>query len=214
MYNFVDAYCEMVAIRFGHQKSDPETPAAIAGCKKSVENGEDPYVDYMRSSAFNQAWAEWTRIVSWWLGGEMVEGQVYEFETTLPEGAPPEKGIPTTDTSKFVGRFPCKKGGADDDCVRLEWVSLSDTGSTARPILDIVGVINPALLPTQTPSDDPVLGSLRKRTEVRLLTDPETLLPQRLEVVESLSVTVNDKAVPSRRTETHSIWTYEYELPK
>ena len=213
VHNFVVTYCETNATRFAHLKRNPNIPAEIASCRARVENQTDPLVHYAHQLALNQASAEWTRIVSWWAGESMTEGEVYEFQTMLPEGASPEKAIPTTDTSRFVGRFPCKEGGAGEECVQLEWISLSDTGPTPKPIVDVIGVVNPALLPTQAPSGDPVLGSLRKRTEVRLLTDTASLLPQWLEVVESLTVTVNDETNRTIHTKTRSVWTYEYEQP-
>ena len=57
---------------------------------------------------------------------------------------------------------------------------------------------------------DSTMGTLQRRTELQLLTDPSTLLPQRVEELETIKVTLNDSPATISAT-VHSIWTYEYE---
>lgn len=211
IHDYVGMYCSRIAARRYFRKDDPKAAEYTKECREKIQKKSDPFLDYMERMEARRAQAGWTRNVAWWAGAELVEREVYETKMTIPPELPPEKGIPTTDTTKFIGRFPCVKGGPGSDCVRLELVELVDTGSEPRPLVDILDTILPeGTKPVQT------VGSIRRRTEVHLLTDPETLLPRWVEELETISVVIEGAPESSKATsqKTHSIWTYEYEEPK
>jgi hypothetical protein len=145
----------------------------------------------------------------------MVEHEIYESSTSLTTDESSESVLALTNTSKLIGRFPCNQTGADANCVRVESVELLDTGDEPRPLMEALDILLPALA-QERKGPDFTKGTLRKRTEIHLVTDPATLLPQWVEEIETVSVTMTlyNLGDPSTTSiSAHRIWHYDYEQP-
>jgi len=201
-YDYIGEACAYAGIAM-HPWDTPKTPEE---CRREIED-DHLQRNKIRSFTLDQASRDWGRIVGWWAGEKMLEGKSYEAEAALWLGYPSEERIPATRTSRFVGRSPCSQGTAEAACAKIEMVEVLSTGSDARPMWSVAASFFPDLMFSLS---DSTMGTLQRRTELQLLTDPSTLLPQRVEELETIKVTLNDSPATISAT-VHSIWTYEYE---
>ena len=124
---------------------------------------------------------EWNRDVGQWIGAELEQGYLYEIDFEAPVPLFGNVTVPSHGTYEYLGRTKCDAQSADARCVILAFNSSVDEQGS-RPILEALfnrlGV---------TPPDDLVF-TVDYRVE--LVTEPDTLLPHRVQVTKSSEVPV------------------------
>ncbi len=126
---------------------------------------------------------EWNWLVGAWAGGDLEIGAVYAYDEPGTLAALGGAAVRTHHRFTLLGRTSCRDDGRGAECVELA------IRSEADPV-DIERAIDHATAPGAGPPvrgrqggapDHEVIEELSVLTEVRLITEPHTLLPHRFE---------------------------------
>jgi len=118
--------------------------------------------------------SDWNMFVGAWLDAELDEGDLYELQYEQPVPMLGNAAIPMRTTFLFTGRAACDDRDTGQGCVVLEMKSFVDSDRLAAALEAFLG---------QFPADGqrPKVEALRQDVSVRLVTEPDTLLPHRLD---------------------------------
>ncbi len=127
--------------------------------------------------------SEWNQAVGAWLGADLDRGDLYElsYEETVP--AFNNVTVPMRSTFKFVERVPCNGDSPERRCVKLEMRSFVDPEGLAAAIESFL---------SQLPAgqDRPQIEAMRQESVVRLVTEPDTLIPHLMESAKHTEMTM------------------------
>jgi hypothetical protein len=152
----------------------------------------------------------WNGSVGLWYGQRLVQGQA-TYRTvmqTLPIAGQPT--IPYQYRITFVGRAPCSAGETAQRCVELEMIA-EVAESDLREATDALLHSRPDIEASGTRYEFPEM-----RTEIRLVTDPDTLLPYRYrQSMRQGMKMIDEKSTMDTRTydDLELVYTYSAGLP-
>ncbi|MFQ5973172.1 MAG: hypothetical protein ACE5Q3_12655 [Alphaproteobacteria bacterium] len=148
--------------------------------------------------------SEWNTYVGTWLSAEMDEGDLYELTYSEPIPALGNMEVPMRATFLFKRRAPCNGDETIMRCVELEMRTFVDSEGLADAVEAFM-----ARIPTG--QNAPQIEDLQQETVVRLLSEPNTLLPYLMESSKRTSTTVsvgNEIQASSRIEEKRFVYTY------
>lgn len=131
---------------------------------------------------------EWNVAVGGWAGAEMEVGGVFEVPTEGSFPLIPGATIPMVSTYSAPERVPCTKGDAVARCIVLKLVSRYDQDA----IVSVLEEFAAGLAPDDAVT--PRFGDFQSETGARIVTDPATLLPYRVETYKDFVVTISAPA--------------------
>ena len=148
--------------------------------------------------------SDWDSHVGTWIGAEMDEGDLYEltFNQAIPAFGNME--VPMRSTFLLKGRVPCNGAEAAKHCVELEARTFVDPDGLAAAVDAFM-----ARLPAG--QEVPRIQDLQQETVVRLISEPNTLLPHLMETSTRTAtvMAVGDETQASSRTEEKRfVYTY------
>lgn len=151
---------------------------------------------------------EWNALVWSWSDVDFEVGAVYEHDANEPSPVFPDQLIPFHYESSLLSRVPCVQGVADSACVSLVIRSVPDpevlTPFVIRFLKETMGM------------PDSVGASWHMEVEnvIRLVTEPETLMPHRLEMRQKVNLTgpADQGAEPTTQRQTQ-IRRFVYRYP-
>lgn len=145
---------------------------------------------------------EWNNIVSSWAGGSYALGQNYEHVAQYHSPVLDNRHFPMVVTQKLTGHVPCHKGAKEKSCVRMVQTSrVSDPGftqATDRFVRKTVG-------------GGVTVNSVDVLKTIELITDPETMLPRNVHIIETKTIVVaaSGKSETTKEIkETSSVYNY------
>lgn len=121
---------------------------------------------------------EWNALVGMWAGADLELGQVYELEEQAALPLLPGATVKMVSEFAIEERVSCEEEGADRDCVQIRLYSEPDSAgmkALVQQVMDRVARTGGAAVP--------VFEHLTIRSELLLITRPETLVPYYLEQV-------------------------------
>ena len=124
---------------------------------------------------------EWNRDVGQWIGAELEQGYLYELDFQAPVPMFGNVTVPTRATFEYLGRARCNERSERARCVVLVYSSsVDEQGSRAilEALFERIGAPLPADL------------VFKVDHRVELLTEPDTLLPHRVQVTKASEVPV------------------------
>lgn len=121
---------------------------------------------------------EWNSLVGMWVGADLELGQVYELEEETP--IPIIPGAVVTMVSEFAieERVSCEDGGTKTECVQIRLYAEPDSVAMKKVLQQFMEKIAGA-----GRTDVPVFENLSIRSELLLITRPETLVPYYMELI-------------------------------
>jgi len=148
--------------------------------------------------------SDWNLYVGAWLGAELDRGDLYEIRYEQPVPMFGNAAIPMRTTFLFAGRAACHDGDEGQSCVILEMESFVDSERLAAALEDFL---------SQFPADGqtPTVEALRQDVSVRLITEPDTLLPHRMDsrrYTETRMTMNGDTTVGSQVEERRFVYRY------
>jgi hypothetical protein len=148
--------------------------------------------------------SEWGSYVGTWIGAELDQGDLYELSFDQPVPAFGNMEVPMRSTFLFKGRVACTGAEQARRCVELEMRTVIDPEGLAAAVEALM-----ARLPGGRKA--PRIQDMQQETVVRLISEPETLLPH---LMESSTRTVTTMAVggetqaASRTEQKRFVYTY------
>jgi len=118
--------------------------------------------------------SDWNMFVGAWLEAELDQGDLYELQYEQPVPMLGNASIPMRTTFLFAGRTACDENDAGQGCVILEMKSFVDSDRLSA-------ALEAFLSRFPADGDKPKVEALRQDMTVRLVTEPDTLLPHRLD---------------------------------
>lgn len=140
------------------------------------------------SEAFLNARAaeQWNAVVGAWVGAEFELGEAYTHSSREPVPVFPGQQILMNYSFSAVRLVPCQRGGADRRCAELEMRSVADPEDTKRMIQAFLSNVIGDELPVA-----PVFRTLEIENVIRVVTEPNGLLPHALSITKTLKGTVS-----------------------
>lgn len=114
--------------------------------------------------------SEWNSIVGAWMGATLEVGQEYELMTQQPLPIGRQQMVKTRMTFAIVRRLPCERAGVTLQCVEVEMTNVPEAGEFTKAVADLARELSGGK------ADGPV-PTMEVSTEVRLVTEPDTLVP-------------------------------------
>jgi hypothetical protein len=148
--------------------------------------------------------SEWDSHVGTWIGAEMDEGDLYELTFRQPMPAFGNMEVPMRSTFLLKGRVPCNGAETAKRCVELEAHTFVDPAGLAAAIEAFM-----ARLPAG--QEAPRVQDLQQETVVRLISEPDTLLPYLMETSTRTITTMavgGESQASSRVEEKRFVYTY------
>jgi hypothetical protein len=148
--------------------------------------------------------ADWDSHVGTWIGAELNQGELYELAFNRPIPAFGNMEVPVRTTFRFTQRVACNASEVTERCVELEMYSFVDPEGLAAAIEAFVARLAPG-------QQAPRFQDLHQETVMRLISEPDTLLPH---LMESSTRTVATMAVgyetqvSSRIEQKRFVYTY------
>jgi hypothetical protein len=143
----------------------------------------------------------WYLEVGIWNGRELLRGEVLR-ETKM--AAPPVAGnplIPYDVQLTFIDRVPCLPGEGTARCIELE-VKYEATVQGLNEMMDAI---------LRSRGQEPGVALHEVWSEVRLVTDPDTLLPYRMHQNSTMSMSIGDGGTRTKiRQQDDLVMNYEY----
>lgn len=140
------------------------------------------------SEAFLQSKAaeQWNAIVGSWAGAALEPGELYAYSNKEPIALFPGQEVLMNYTFE-VKRLPsCRRGGARRPCVELEMISAADTADIKRMLQFVFEKFS------TTPPPMSLFETFEADNLVRLVTEPEGLIPHRLTITRRIQGTVRE----------------------
>lgn len=137
----------------------------------------------------------WNRDVGGWQSATLTQGGYYRTDFTASFPVLANVDVPMVTTFRFLGRVPCKPGKKALECVELELKTFINPETFAAAIETFAKKFESGKAP--------VVESLELDTTVRLITEPDTLLPHRMESrkVTSMAVSHGSRTQNTRQSE-------------
>lgn len=148
--------------------------------------------------------SEWNAYVGSWLDAEMDEGDVYELTYAQAVPAFGNMEVPMRSTFEFKRRVSCHAEDAAEQCVELEAHTFVDPAGLSAAVEAFI-----ARLPKG--QDAPRIDDLQQETVIRLISEPDTLLPHLMETSTRTVTTVSVGAATqssSRVEEKRFVYSY------
>lgn len=182
-----------------------------AGSSDKLNPEARALLDRLRSPEVLTALAEyeWNALVGAWVEADFIVGLLYETEYELPFPLLPGVMLPVVQEFAAVGRVPCNEQDTQRRCVELESFVYQDKDAF-RGILDrIMSQVAPS-------GETQKIEDFESETEIRLITEPATLIPYRLSVTKRISLSVRAAAgAPSETTQVETKTTqFRYTPPR
>jgi hypothetical protein len=151
------------------------------------------FLESMLSEAFLQSRAaeEWNALVGTWVGAEFELGEQYGYETEEASPLIPNTTIPFYHEFTLIDYSPCFEGAPPRSCVILKMLSYPD----AREVRSLLDLILQRMAGKES-AGQVLFEELEIENTVRLLTEPETLIPHRIEIQQVMSGTVREAGNP------------------
>jgi len=152
-----------------------------AGAPESRLSGEVRKL--LTSEAFLSARAqqEWNSIVGFWLGGELELGGEYSYSSEEPIAIFPGEKVLMHYSFSARRRLPCRREAKERDCVVLELVSRIDQGDAERLLAAVA-----TKLGLSGARNAPIFRSLEIETFLRVVTEPDGLIPHSYNLTKTL----------------------------
>lgn len=149
---------------------------------------------------------EWNVAVGGWAGAEMEVGGAFELSTEGSFPLIPGASIPMVTTYSAPKRVPCEEGEAVARCVVLKLISRYDEASIEALLQQFVEGLAPDDIVT------PRFGDFQSETGARIVTDPSTLLPYRVETYKDFVVTISapEEEAGTFTRQDRKVTTYTY----
>ncbi|MGD2152766.1 MAG: hypothetical protein PVG79_05820 [Gemmatimonadales bacterium] len=159
----------------------------------------------------SKAVEDWNALVGIWTEAELERGAVYEFEAEEPIPILPGRTIPYVYQLSLTSRTPCSKGSADSACVVLELASSPDPAGLEEFLDELAGDMFQAIAGAGV-----VWRRLDLENHIRLVTEPDGLVPHHLRTTQTLSMEVE---APGEKTTTLTqqrsrSFSFEYRPPR
>lgn len=136
-----------------------------------------------------QAADEWNAMVGIWTGADLALGETYSARIEQPAPLLPDKKIPMDVTIAATHRAPCVDGDAEARCVAMTFTSSPDAKATSELTKSLAQQLD-----TTGKRDAPEQQAQLERMEVHhrivLLTEPDRLIPHRVERIKDTRVWV------------------------
>ena len=152
----------------------------------------------------NFAAQSWNAVVGAWVGGETELGADYETTARGPVPIAPGETILMKNVFQAHRLVPCRRGGSDRTCVELSMITKPDP-EEMKTFLQAFLAKFPGGEKVPRPSAFDLV------TEIRLLTEPEGMLPHSLSIVRRTTVTMEIEGKTNqaeRLDETKTSYTY------
>jgi hypothetical protein len=144
----------------------------------------------------------WQMLVGTWAGGELELGADYETEDEVPVPLVPGTTLKTKFRLRAERRLDCP-GDAAKRCVELRFRSEPDR-ERLKEVVEKLGV----KFGTKGLGD---VGELGGGQEFTLVTEPERLIPHRLEITKTVELRTGSSSHPGRGPQVdRTTWTFEY----
>jgi hypothetical protein len=166
----------------------------------SLAGGREKAADILPVLIQQSAENTWQTLVGTWAGGELELGAEYETDEEVPSPLVPGATLKTKLRFGVERRLPCP-GGATRSCVELKLHSEPDPASL-RKLVEKVG----AKFGTKGLGD---VGQLGVTQDFTLVTEPEGLIPHRLEIVKTVEVRAAPPTESGRQVD-RTLWTFTY----
>jgi hypothetical protein len=148
--------------------------------------------------------SDWNSYVGTWIGAELDEGDLYELTFNQPIPAFGNMEVPMRSTFLFKQRVPCNGTESAKRCVELEMRTFVDPEGLTAAVEAFL-----ARLPAG--HEGPRIQDLQQETVVRLISEPDTLLPYLMESWRRTGTTVavgDESQAASRIEEKRFVFTY------
>jgi hypothetical protein len=147
--------------------------------------------------------SDWNSYVGTWIGAELDEGDLYELTSNQPIPAFGNMEVPMRSTFLFKQRVFCNGAESAKRCVELEARTFDPAGLAAA--------VEAFMARLSAGQEAPRVQDLQQETVVRLITEPNTLLPYLLESSTRTITTVavgDETRASSRIEENRFVYTY------
>ncbi|MGK0172439.1 MAG: hypothetical protein ACI9W2_004176 [Gammaproteobacteria bacterium] len=145
----------------------------------------------------------WNRDVGSWAGANLELGQLYAVDTQAPAPLLGDQLVPIQVTFEYVGDAPCSEGAAASSCVKLRMRSTAKIDQVGPALQAFVSKLADA---TKTRVE---LSDFSIETTVRLLSEPNTLLPHHVIVQKHTTLTVT-QGTEVKRTRREDVQQFRY----
>lgn len=117
--------------------------------------------------------SSWNRDVGAWLGAALDKGEEYEltFSNNIPMFG--NLAVPMVSRFRFIDRVPCRDGDAGKKCVDLETRTDVDSAGLNKALEEFIKGLGGG-------AQVPHIEKFELTTIVRLITEPDTLIPHRV----------------------------------
>lgn len=125
---------------------------------------------------------EWNISVGVWIDATLERGAIYESESTANVPMFGNLPIPIKLQFEFLGRTACNENDSDRGCVELMLRSFPDPEKTGAAIESFLSHF------AKQRGQDVAIESMDQTMEVRLITEPDSLLPHRVHKLRNTSI--------------------------
>lgn len=173
----VKQYQEM--IEDGLNKAFADSPAAL---RAKIANAVAPTLTEEQLQAV--VISDWNRIVGAWLEAVLDIGDLYQLKFKRPVPVLGNASIALVTDIRFVKRAPCSARDRAAKCVELYMRTMADDKAVAKAIekrtAALIGGGGPAVF----------VKTFNTSETIRLLTEPNTLIPHRMHSIKNTTMTV------------------------
>ncbi len=127
---------------------------------------------------------EWNALVGMWVGADLELGELYAFEEQTPVPIIPGATVKMNSEFSVEERVPCVENETEQRCVLIRLYSEPDTASVRTVLQQFMDRVA-----SSARTDLPIFESLSIKSELILVTRPETLVPYRMELTKEVEGT-------------------------
>jgi len=142
--------------------------------------------------------ADWNTVITAWNGGKLVPGQVLELTTTLQYTIGGQVlMVPRVERYRLFGYVPCDAHDARNRCVDVEAAFVPDADAMRVMYDRAIAESMPVMMLNRR--EPPHITSAFIQSTVRMITDPRTLLPYRVQFIDELHLQFAEPEHPNNR---------------
>ncbi len=145
----------------------------------------------------------WNRDVGSWAGAEFERGKAYEREYSNPVPMLGNTAVPMKATYRYLGPVKCGKAASTGRCAHLEIRTSVDSDKVAQALEAFIKRM------AGQGAGEFRIEKFQVDTTVRLVTEPDTLVPHRLEQQKASAIVIS-RGGQSRTTRQVEEMAYEY----
>lgn len=151
---------------------------------------------------------EWNALVGTWVGADLELGQVYELEEQAPVPIIPGATVKMVSEFAVEARVPCAEDAQAKQCVQIHLYAEPDSAAMKAVLQQFMERIAGSGAAAQVP----VFDDLSVRSELLLITRPETLVPYYLELIKIVEGRgrLGSESAPFSQTDRRRYW-YTYD---